>query len=158
MRLGQYKQALGVLSRDYPAVPADRSEPGSVLPQKHPLVAYYRGYCREKLGQSGAADYAAASKLSTAYVFPNSAESSCRAALGDFGKRKRWNGSLSVWEHFIFRETLTDQALAEWQKARESNPNIPVLDASMGLALLRVKKEPEQRAESVSAWRDRRPE
>ena len=144
MRLGQYKQALGVLSRDYPAVPADRSEPGSVLPQKHPLVAYYRGYCREKLGQSGAADYAAASKLSTAYVFPNSAETLAvlHSALSANAKDGTAHYLLGT---FYFSRDLTDQALAEWQKARESNPNIPVLDASMGLALLRVKKEPERR-------------
>ncbi|HXR75343.1 MAG TPA: DUF5107 domain-containing protein [Bryobacteraceae bacterium] len=143
MRLGQYKQALSVLSREYPAVPPDRSEPGSVLPQKHPLVAYYRGYCRERLGQSGAADYAAASKLSTAYVFPNSAETlavlhSAISANANDGTAHYLLGT------FYFSRALTDRALAEWQKARESNPNIPVLDASMGLALLRVKKQPER--------------
>ena len=143
MRLGQYKQALDVLSRDYPAVPADRSEPGSALPQKHPLVAYYRGYCREKLGQSSAADYTAASKLSTAYVFPNSAETlavlhSAIAANAHDGTAHYLLGT------FYFSRGLTDRALAEWDKARESNPKIPVLDASMGLALLRVKKEPER--------------
>ena len=45
---------------------ADESEPGQLAPNKHPLVAYYRGYCREKLGQSGTDDFTAASKLSTA--------------------------------------------------------------------------------------------
>jgi predicted Zn-dependent protease len=143
MRLGQYKQALDVLSREYPAVPADRSEPGSVLPQKHPLVAYYRGYCREKLGQSGAADYATASKLSTAYVFPNSAET--LAVLHSALSENAHDGTAHyLLGTFYFSRDLTDRALAEWDKARESNSNIPVLDASRGLALLRVKKEPER--------------
>ena len=38
------------------------------------MIAYFRGYCRERLGQSGAADYKIASKLPTSYVFPSSAE------------------------------------------------------------------------------------
>ena len=70
IRLGLYGQALTVLSRRYPPVVADQSEPGSVSPQDNPLVAYFRGYCREKLGQSGAEDYKAASRLSTAYISP----------------------------------------------------------------------------------------
>ena len=53
-RLGLYEKALHVLSRDYPAVNADQREPGTVLPQNNPLVAYFRGYCREKTGESGA--------------------------------------------------------------------------------------------------------
>src|SRR5438093_7100799 len=74
MRLGLYQRALGVLTREYPAATPDESEPGALAPQNHPMVAYFRGYCREKLGQSGSVDYSAASRLSTAYVFPNSAD------------------------------------------------------------------------------------
>ena len=36
--LGLYRKALTVLERTYPQVPLDQSEPGSVLPQDHPLV------------------------------------------------------------------------------------------------------------------------
>src|SRR5207302_5985796 len=57
-RLGLYRKALHVLSREYPAVNPDQREPGTVLPQDNPLVAYFRGYCREKTGESGANDYA----------------------------------------------------------------------------------------------------
>src|SRR5262249_53572489 len=74
MRLGMYSQALTVLSRNYPASVADESEPGQLHPNKHPLVAYYRGYCRAKMGQSGFEDYSAGAKLSTAYVFPSRAD------------------------------------------------------------------------------------
>src|SRR5690242_21105544 len=63
-----------VLSRDYPPVQSDQSEPGTVSPQNHPLVAYFRGYCREKLGERGIDDYARASQLSTLYVFPSTGE------------------------------------------------------------------------------------
>ena len=50
MRLGLYHKALDVLDRAYLSVAADQSEPGSVLPQNHPLVRYYSAYCKQKLG------------------------------------------------------------------------------------------------------------
>ncbi len=46
-RLALYRRAVEVLSRDYPSPEADQSEPGGVIPQKNPLVVYFRGYCRE---------------------------------------------------------------------------------------------------------------
>src|SRR5436309_16103188 len=51
-RLGLYRKAVEVLGREYPSVRADQAEPGSVAPQNHPLVVYFRGYCREKAGES----------------------------------------------------------------------------------------------------------
>src|SRR4029077_3987173 len=63
-----------VLSRKYPLPAKDQSEPGAIAARDHPMVAYFRGYCREKLGQSGLQDYQAAAKLPTAYVFPSTAE------------------------------------------------------------------------------------
>jgi tetratricopeptide (TPR) repeat protein len=150
IRLGLYKPALEVLSREYPAVPSDESEPGSVLPQNHPLVAYFRGYCHEKLGQSGASDYAAASRLSTAYVFPDGAET-----LAVLYAAIRANGHDATARYllgtFNFSRGLTDAALGEWELAREVNPKIPVLQASTGLALLRIKKEPER---ALAAFRE----
>jgi tetratricopeptide (TPR) repeat protein len=38
---------------------------------------------------------------------------------------------------------ITNQALTEWESARKLNPKIPVLDASLGLALLHMKNDPE---------------
>jgi tetratricopeptide (TPR) repeat protein len=73
-RLGLYRKAVDVLSREYPQIKADRAEPGSAAPQNHPLVAYFRGYCREQLGESPEKDYAQASRLSTLYIFPSRAE------------------------------------------------------------------------------------
>ena len=140
MRLGLYGRALEVLSQEYPAVPADETEPGAVLPQQYPLVAYYRGYCREKLGESGAGDYAAARKLSTLYVFPSRPESLdvLRAAL-------RANPDDATAHYLLgtqyFARGLTDDALAEWNAARRLNAKIPVLDADVGRVLLRVKND-----------------
>src|SRR5579859_2493692 len=149
MRLGLYQKAWNVLSRQYPALVRDQSEPGAVAPADHPMVAYFRGFCREKLGQSGANDYRAAGKLSTAYIFPSTAEEFAvlRAVL-------QTNPS-DVTAHYLlgtfyFSRGLTDPALDEWAKARAAGPEPPVLDASMGTALLHIKNDPEQ---ALSAFR-----
>jgi tetratricopeptide (TPR) repeat protein len=143
MRLGLYARALAVLSRDYPTAVADQSEPGVLPPQKHAMVAYFRGYCREKLGQSGAQDFSVASRLSTAYVFPSRAEELevLNAALR---ANPRDASAYYLLGTLYFSRGLTDAALDHWTQARHLNPQIPVLHASMGRALLRVKNNPEQ--------------
>ena len=136
-RLGLYRRAIEVLSRRYSAVNADQSEPGSVLPQNHPLVVYFRGYCREKLGESGAKDYAEASRLSTIYVFPDRAEEfgSLDAALNANKDDATAHLLLGDW---YFARGQSDFALNEWNRARALNPSLPVLDANIGRALLHV--------------------
>jgi len=150
MRLGLYQKALDVLSRQYPPAVTDQSEPGAVAPHGHPMVAYFRGYCREKLGQSGSDDYNTASKLSTAYVFPGTAEEFfvLRAAL-----RAR---PADATAHYLlgtlyFSRGLTDSALNEWSEARKFGPELPVVSASTGLALLHIKNDFEH---ALSAFRD----
>jgi tetratricopeptide (TPR) repeat protein len=143
MRLGMYSQALNVLSRDYPAANADQTEPGQLPPNQHPMVAYYRGYCREKLSQSGSADFNTAAKLSTAYVFPS------RAQDLEVLKAVMRTNPQDASAHYLlgtlyFSKALADQALAEWSEARKLNANIPVLHASLGRALLQEKNNPEQ--------------
>lgn len=143
MRLGLYRKALAILSRQYPAPVPDESEPGTVSPSAHPLVGYFRGYCREKLGQSGAEDHVAASRLSTAYVFPDTEED--RTVLQAALKTR----SADATAHYLlgtlyFSRGLTDPALSEWSEARKTGARIPVLSASMGLALLQIKNDPQQ--------------
>jgi tetratricopeptide (TPR) repeat protein len=134
-----------VLSREYPRPNADQSEPGAVVPQNHPLVVYFRGYCREKLGESGANDYLQASRLSTAYVFPNTVEDqqALKAAIRTNEKDATAHYLLGTW---YFAREKTDEAISEWQQARKLNPQIPVLEASLGLALLHAKRD------FASAW------
>src|SRR5580658_3697007 len=140
MRLGLYKPAADLLARDFPPVPADETEPGAVLPQKHPLVAYYRGYCRAKLGESAAADYAAAEKLSTLYVFPSRAEdlqvlrAAVQANPADMTARYLLGTQL-------YARGLTNDALSEWTAARRAKAPIPVLHADIGWVLLRDKHD-----------------
>ncbi len=143
MRLGMYSQALAVLSRKYPAAVTDESEPGQIPPSKHPLVAYYRGYCEEKLGQSGADDFSAAAKLPTDYVFPSRAEDLQVLTAALKGNPQDASGHYLLGTLY-FSRGVADEALAQWDQARKLNPQIPVLDASLGRALLQVKENPEQ--------------
>ena len=150
MRLGLYQRALVVLSRDYPPPQADQSEPSELPPGKHPMIAYFRGYCRERLGQPGADDYRLASQLSTSYVFPSTAEEliALRSAVRANPEDTSAHYLLGT---LYFSRGLTERALAEWSHAREANRNVPVLDASLGLALLHEKHDPER---AIVAFRD----
>jgi tetratricopeptide (TPR) repeat protein len=143
MRLGLYSPALEVLSRDYPPAIPDESEPGALPPRQHPMVAYFRGYCREKLGQSGAADFSAASKLSTAYVFPGRADDIEVLTTALRANPQDASAHYLIGTFYLSRG-LTDEALEHWGEARKFNPQIPVLHASMGRALLHVKNDPQQ--------------
>jgi len=143
MRLGMYARALEVLSRPYPAAVPDQSELGALPPGQHPMVVYYRAYCREKLGQSANGDFSAAAKLSTNYVFPSRAEDLevLHAAIRVDSQDATARYLLGT---LYFSRGLTDQALTEWEQARGIHPQIPVLDASLGRALLHAKDKPEQ--------------
>lgn len=142
MRLGIYESALAVLSREYPSPIEDQSEQAAPRPSKDPMMTYYRAYCREKLGRSAKDDYAAAASLPSNYIFPSSVEDlvTLRAAVGANASDADAHYLLGT---LYFSKGMTDDALSEWTRARELNPNIPVLDASMGLALLHEKNDPE---------------
>jgi tetratricopeptide (TPR) repeat protein len=134
-RLGLYRRAIEVLSRKYPATPADQHEPGIGLPQDNPLVAYFRGYCRHKLGESSSEDYLLASRLSTLYVFPSSAPDklALEDALASNPQDATAHSLLGTW---YFARGKTAEALDEWNAARRLNPDLPALGANIGLALL----------------------
>ncbi len=150
LRLGLNQRALAVLSRNYPTAPGDQMELGALAPGSNPMVAYFRGYCRERLGQSGLADYKIASGLSTAYVFPNTAEELAVLAAAVQAEPDDAT-ALYLLGTLHFSRGLTETALEEWSRARKLNPGIPVLDASLGLALLHEQHDPEG---ALSAFRD----
>jgi len=150
MRLGLWRDALAVLSKQYPDVPPEQKEPGAPLPQNDPIVAYYRAFCREKLGEPAAADYDAASKLSSAYVFPNGAQT---LAVLEAAVRARPSDANA---HYLLGNLrlasgMVDQAVDEWRTARRINPAIPVLDASLGRVLLRIRHDPQAALEVFRA-------
>jgi tetratricopeptide (TPR) repeat protein len=107
------------------------------------MVAYFRAYCREKLGQSSSADFNAGAHLPTNYVFPSRPED-----LDVLRTAVRLN-SQDATAHYLlgtlyFSRGLTGEALSEWQQARALNPQIPVLHASLGRALLHEEDDPQR--------------
>lgn len=150
MRLGLYQNAHDVLARDYPQPVPDQSEPGTIAPQQNVMIAYFRAYCSEKIGQDASQEYAAASKLPTSFIFPNSAEELIvlRAAT-------KANPSDATAHYLLgtlyFSKGLTDPALSEWALAKKFGPRLPVLDASTGLAYLQVKNDPERALSSFQS-------
>ena len=134
LQLGAWDDALEVLSRAYPR-DGVVGEPGALRPESHPELAYYRAYCREKLGQDARPDYEAASKLPTAYVFPNRAES-----LPIFQRAVALNPR-DATAHFLLGSLylsggLAERALGEWDEALRLDPKRPVLHRNVGLTLL----------------------
>lgn len=140
MRLGLYKKALDVLSRPYPQPAPEQSEPGTTPAANNPMLAYYRAYCREKLGQPAADDYKAALSQPSTYIFPSSGQDLAVLAAAiksqpDDAQARYLLGTLD------FSKGLTDEALQQWSEAKKSSSHIPVLDASMGIALLHEKHD-----------------
>jgi predicted Zn-dependent protease len=138
MQLGLYQKALTVLDRTYSAVPADQSEPGSVLPQNHPLVLYYAAYCKSKLGDGAQQNWQAASRLSPSLVFPSTQVD--RFVLEDALHANEKDATA----HYLlgtlqFSEGLFDAGIAHWTEAKRLNPHLPVVDADLGKAWLRLK-------------------
>jgi len=133
--LGLHRKAVEILSRKYPVVDSYQREPGMTLPQQNPLIVYFRGYCREKMGESAAQDYAEASRLPTLYIFPSTLDDkrALDAALRSNSQDATAHYLLGVW---YFARAKTSEALRNWADARERNPQIPALEASVGLARL----------------------
>jgi len=143
-----YTQALEALTREYPPASGDESEPGQLPPSKHPLVAYYAAYCQQKLHSSATFDKAA--KLSTEYVFPSRAED-LEVLSAALKSNPRDASAHYLIGTLYFSKGLADEALAQWQEARQLNPQIPVLHASLGRALLRIKDKP---AEALDVFQE----
>jgi len=144
-RLGLYADSLELLNRSYPTVAPEDREPGAPLPSTDPLLAYYRGFCHEKLGQSGAADYATASQMPLLYIFPSEPEEMTvlHAALAVNDSDASAHYLLGT---LLFSKGIVNPALEEWRLAESLNPKIPSLQASMGRVLLEVKKQPAEAA------------
>jgi tetratricopeptide (TPR) repeat protein len=143
LRLGLTRKAFEVLARQYPSPLPDASEPGVPAPTRDPMMAYFRAYCRQKLGMSSAEDYRVASTLPTDYVFPSGdiEPTVLRAAVETSAKDANARYLLGM---LYFSQGLADRALEFWRQAQKLNPQIPVLDASMGWALLHAQNDPEQ--------------
>jgi tetratricopeptide (TPR) repeat protein len=143
VRFGLYEDAIDLLGRTYPTTENVVSEPGMPRPETYPLIAYYRGYCRDALGQSGKKDLDAASKMPTTYVFPNRADS-----LPVLRRAIAINPN-DATAHFLLGSLLlsggmAEEAMREWDVTRRLNPAIPVLHRNMGYTLLSTGGSPEK--------------
>ena len=147
MKLGLYQRALDVLDRSYADVAEDRSEPGSVLPQKHPLVRYYAAYCSQKLGAGAQQKWQEASVLSPALVFPSSETDRIvlEAALAANANDATAHYLLGT---LLFSKGSNDAGMAHWAEAKRLTPHLPVVDVDMGDALLKLTGDPQQALDS----------
>jgi tetratricopeptide (TPR) repeat protein len=132
-QLGAYDDALKLLDHNYSAVPATESEPGTVLPRENPLVVYYRGYCRGKLGQDPKPDFKTASALSTLYVFPHR-EIYFRILQAAIAQNDKDPVAHALLGDLDFDSLRTAEAVAEWKKALALRNDLPALHRNLGLA------------------------
>jgi tetratricopeptide (TPR) repeat protein len=145
--VGLYQDAVALLDRKYPAVGELQTEPGAVLPQDYPLVSYYRGYARQRLGQSPAEDFRAAAVQSTLYVHPYRASS--YAVLRAAVEQNPADGTAHyLLGCLLFSSRATDQALAEWKLAKGSGARLPAFYETVSRVLIGVKHDDRQ-AESL---------
>ena len=140
---GLYQDALTLLDRSYPAVGELQIEPGAVLPQDYPLVAYYRGYARQRMGGSPADDFSKASRQSTVFVYPYRVSSFpvLRAAVAQNPADATAHYLLGC---LLLNSRRTDEALAEWDRAKPSAGRIPAYYDTVARVLLSVRKDRKQ--------------
>ena len=146
MRFGLHEDALDVLSRQYPSGLHVIGEPGVLHPSSYPLIAYYRGFCRDALGQDGRADFAAASSMPISYVFPNRPES-----FAVLHRALEINPN-DFTAHFLLGSlylsgAMSGPAIEEWETARKLKPSIPTLHRNMGYAVLQSSESPDRAME-----------
>ena len=149
IRFGLYRDALEILAATYPTSGVV-SEPGMPRPERYPLLAYYRGFARERLGESGAADFEAASRMLTTYVFPNRPEAFtvlARALAVD----PRDATAHHLLGNLAMSGGMLDSAIAEWRRAAAIEPRIPTLHRNLGYALLAAGRPA---AEARAAFED----
>jgi tetratricopeptide (TPR) repeat protein len=146
MHFGLYDEAVEILARQFPAGSEVVSEPGMPRPENYPLVAYYRGYCREMVPQDAGADFLAASRMPTTYVFPNRPESLAVLKRAIAVNPKDANAHALLGSLYM-SGGMQDAAMTEWSAARELNPAIPALLRNMGATALYLKQPPERAIE-----------
>jgi tetratricopeptide (TPR) repeat protein len=146
MHFGFYSEAVELLAREYPQGEGVVSEPGMARPEQYPLLAYYRGYCREMSHQDGNTDYAAAAKMSTTYVFPNRPESLDVLKRAVAADAKDANAH-SLLGSLYMAGGMETAAMIEWNAARVVNPAIPALLRNMAYTALISQKSPDRAIE-----------
>ena len=130
-----------LLAKHYPAVDSTWTEPGSVTPAEHPLVVYTAAYCANRLGRDNPELWSRASRLSTRAVFPS--RPLYYAVLTQALHRNPRDATAHLLLGDLFMSSgRHEQALKEWQEARESNPALPTLHRNLGLTRLELNHDP----------------
>ena len=135
LSMGAYQDALALLDREYPAVAYPAREPGAVAPGDSPLIAYYRGFVRERLGGNPRADDDVARARSTRYTFP-SRHSSYAVLRSALRANPEDTTARFLLGSLYASSGLAEEAIAEWQRVRQQHAAIPTLHRNLGLALL----------------------
>lgn len=139
--LGMMPDALALLERRFPVAAQAEIEPGAVPAGLNPMIAYYRAFCRSRMGQDPAADLAQAAAGFTRYLFPYRASSF--AVLGNALKVNPHDALAHLlMARLLFDSLQTDGAIAEWQKARADGPKLPEVREELARTLIDVKKDP----------------
>lgn len=147
MHFGLWAEAAELLSAKYPSdSPGVVSEPGMPQPENDPMIAYYRGYCRDMAKQDGSADFTAASKMPTTYIFPNREESSEVLKRAIAANSKDANAHALLGDLYM-SGGMEEDAMKEWSAARAINPALPALLRNMGYTVLDTKQPPERAIE-----------
>ena len=146
MHLGLFQNAIDTVSQTYPSGPEVISEPGMPHPNSNPLLAYYRGFCRYAIGKDGRADFDAASRMPTTYIFPNRADSLLVLQKAVETNPQDATASFLLGSLYL-SGGMTAEALQSWESARHIRPSIPTLHRNMGYALLRSGASPERAIE-----------
>ncbi len=116
-------------------------------PEDDPMIAYYRGYCRETLRSRTAARILRRRRRCPAtYIFPNRPDS--------FGVLKRAiavnpndANAHALLGDLYMSGGMEDEAMKEWGAARGINPALPALLRNMGYTALYTKQSPERAIE-----------
>jgi tetratricopeptide (TPR) repeat protein len=147
MHFGLWGEAAELLAVKYPSdSPGVVSEPGMPRPEDDPMIAYYRGYCREMAEQDGSADFAAAATMPTTYIFPNRPESFdvLRRAIAVNPKDAN---AYALLGDLHMSGGMEEEAMKEWSAARAINPALPALLRNMGYTAMYLKQPPERAIE-----------
>jgi tetratricopeptide (TPR) repeat protein len=135
MGMGAWDDALLVLDHPYPSGAGVVSEPGAPPIATHPEVAYWRGYCKDRLGRSGHDDFKAASRMPMTYVFPHRVET--MAALASALAHDPADATAhALMGSLALSSGRVAAAIERWEHARRLAPRMPVLHRNLGLALL----------------------
>jgi tetratricopeptide (TPR) repeat protein len=146
MHFGLYAEAAEILARKYPHGPAVVSEPGMPRPEDDPMIAYYRGYCRDMLQQAGSTDFLAAAKMPSTFIFPNRPESFDVLRRAIAANPKDANAHALLGDLYM-SAGMEDEAMKEWEAGRMINPALPALLRNMGYTALYTKQSTERAIE-----------